>query len=539
MDQIYMNFLNESKRDFFGPIFAIGDWAKGLNVVLQPLVVKIQMATFVLFYSRIEKFMIKQRKRILLFVAIPLLIIAGILGIHQLDGKQDFSVPEEKESVTDLADILERGVLRAATDYNSTNYFVYRGEPMGFHLEMLKHFARYLDVELEVSVSADLQDNIDFLLSEDGCDLIAQNLTITHSRSRQISFSEPHSQTRQVLVQRKPDGWFNMAGKEIEASLIRDPLELAGKTVHVSRNTAFVTRLEHLMEEIGDTIYIVESDQDMETLIDLVASGEIDYTVSDELLARLNQMYYAQIDAQTAVSFNQNLAWAVKPGSEDLLDALNAWLVSFRESNQYRALYQKYYSNPRSVFIAKSELHSLGGGRVSVFDDYFKRYAEIVGWDWRLIASLSYQESRFNPTAVSWAGAFGLMQLMPATAESLNVDEDASVSQHIAAGVRYLRWLDERLTDEIAHEEERVKFVLASYNVGIGHVLDARRLAEKYGKDPNVWKDNVDYFILNKSNPKYYRDPVVRYGYARGKEPYLYVTEIMERFRHYQNAVEV
>lgn len=187
--------------------------------------------------------------------------------------------------------------------------------------------------------------------------------------------------------------------------------------------------------------------------------------------------------------------------------------------------------------MARSQMHSLGGGKISPFDHYFKEYASIVGWDWRLIASLAFQESRFDPEAVSWAGAFGLMQLMPGTADVYNLIPESPVSAHILAGVNYLKWLDQVLSEHISDKDERVRFVLASYNVGIGHVLDARRLAEKYGKDPNVWKDNVDYFLLNKSQPKYYQDPVVRFGYARGVEPFNYVNEIMERYAHYRNAM--
>lgn len=188
--------------------------------------------------------------------------------------------------------------------------------------------------------------------------------------------------------------------------------------------------------------------------------------------------------------------------------------------------------------MARSPYHSLGGGRISVYDDYFKRFAEIVGWDWRLIASLAFQESRFNHEAVSWAGAFGIMQLMPNTAAMYNVSQTSAPIENIMAGIKYLDWINGRLKDVITDDQERIKFVLASYNVGLGHVMDARRLAEKYGKDPNIWKDNVDYFILNKSKPKYYLDPVVRHGYARGTEPFHYVSEILERYEHYLNAVE-
>lgn len=448
-------------------------------------------------------------------------------------------VEEEPEPVFDLSDIIERGTLRAVTEYNSTNYFIYRGEPMGFHLELLRHFATHIGVELDIIVSNDLSENFNCISLSDGCDLIAANLTVTGSRRQFISFAEPHSYTRQVLVQRKPDSWNQMRAAVMEEHLVRSPIGLAGKTIHVQRNSAFVSRLHHIMDEIGDTIYIVERDKNVEGLIQEVVEGKIDYTVSDEQLANLHQLYYANIDAGTPLSLEQMLSWAVRPGADDLLAAVNEWLNEFKASRNYSLLYNKYYNNPRIIYMSKSNLHSLGGGNISVFDDYFRRYSEIVGWDWRLIASLSYQESRFNPYAVSWAGAFGLMQLMPGTAEFLNVGADATVQEHIAGGIRYLRWLDERLANEIPDNEERIKFVLASYNVGLGHVLDARRLADKYGKDPNIWNDNVDYFVLNKSKPKYYLDPVVRHGYARGSEPYRYVREIIERYGHYKNALEV
>jgi membrane-bound lytic murein transglycosylase F len=481
----------------------------------------------------------QKRKRILLFLSISLLLITGFLTVRNFKADSDFVMEEKPVKSYDLSDVLERGVLRAATDYNSTNYFIYRGEPMGFHLELLSHFASHIGVDLDVSVSNDLSENIDCLTTLDGCDIIAANITVTQSRNRVLQFSEPHSRTRQMLVQRKPETWNMMSSREVDSRLIRSLLDLAGKEVHVQTHSAFVSRLQHLMEEIGDTIYVVERQETVERLIEEVAEGKIDYTISDEQLAYLHQLYYANIDAQTPISFEQNLSWAVREGSVELLAAINEWLKVFKTTRKYSDIYNKYYRNPRIVFMAKSELHSLGGGKISVFDEYFKRYADIVGWDWRLIASLSYQESRFNPSAESWAGAYGIMQLMPGTAEFLNIGSDASVQEHIAGGIRYLKWLDGRLSDIIADEDERVHFILASYNMGIGHVLDARRLAEKYGKNPNIWSGHVDYFVLNKSEPKYYLDPVVRHGYARGSEPYNYVTEIMDRYRHYTNAFDV
>jgi membrane-bound lytic murein transglycosylase F len=129
------------------------------------------------------------------------------------------------------------------------------------------------------------------------------------------------------------------------------------------------------------------------------------------------------------------------------------------------------------------------------------------------------------------------MQMMPATAKLLGIDSTASEFEQLEAGILYLKILDRELPDEISDPDERIKFILGAYNLGIAHVFDARRLAEKNGKDPNVWSGHVDYYILNKSNPAYYRDSVVRYGYARGEETYNFVLEVLDRFEHYKNVV--
>ncbi len=480
--------------------------------------------------------MFEKQKKLLPFIILSTILLAGIFIFSLIQQAHDLPLEEEAPTY-DIADILERGVLRAATNYNSTNYFIYRGEPMGFHLELLRQFAATIGVGLDVYVSNDLDEHFDCLLFGEGCDVIALDLTVTKTRREMLQFTVPHSQTRQVLVQRKQDVGNNAASAKKIPLMIANQYDLAAKTIYVQKNSAYVSRLHSLMEEIGDTIYIVEMQQDMEQLIEMVSRGDIDYTVSDEHIARLNSSYYSNIDVQIPLSFEQHLSWAVRPGADNLLAAINDWLVDFKQTRQYSSIYNKYYKNPRGVFLAKSIMHSQGGGRVSAYDHYFRQYADMIGWDWRLLASVAFQESRFDPEAVSWAGAFGVMQLMPGTAEAYDVDQDSPVADNIRAGAAYLRWIDNVLSEHIKDDEERLKFVLAAYNVGIGHVLDARRLAEKYGKDPNVWKDHVDYYVLNKSNPDYYRDPVVRFGYARGSEPFHYVNEILERYAHYVNAL--
>ncbi|MFP4367810.1 MAG: transporter substrate-binding domain-containing protein, partial [Bacteroidales bacterium] len=328
--------------------------------------------------------------------------------------------PPEKTEEPEIPHYQEKGRIVAVTDYNSTNYFIYRGEPMGYQYELLNLLAEHLDVGLDVIVNNDLDESFQCLLSGD-CDLLAKNITVTGERARIVDFTEPHSQTRQVLIQRMPDEWQYMTDRELDLNLIRSPLELGGKRVHVQRNSAYASRLKNLMEEIGDTIIIEQVDMVAEQLITMVAEGKIEYTVTDENIAMVNHTYYDNLDIGTAVSFTQNLAWAVRKGDNHLLDSINDWLVNFKSTIDYRLLYAKYFKNQRSARIVRSDFYVLSSGRISAFDDLIKKYSEEIDWDWRLLASMIYQESRFRREAESWAGAKGLMQLMPNTARRFGV----------------------------------------------------------------------------------------------------------------------
>ena len=253
----------------------------------------------------------------------------------------------------------------------------------------------------------------------------------------------------------------------------------------------------------------------------------------------VNRTYYPDLDLLTQVSFEQNLAWAVrKSGSDKLLAELNKWIEGFRNSKRYALLYAKYFKNSRSKHIVQSDYFNLGRGNISQWDKYFKQYSDSIGWDWRLLASLVLQESRFDPDVKSWSGAYGLMQLMPSTGQQFGIDIYASPENNIRAGIKYIQWLQELFLDKVADEHERIKFVLAAYNVGPGHVLDARQLARKNGRNPEVWDENVAYYLLRKSDPQYYHDPVVEHGFCRGEEPYNYVIEVLDRYDHYKNFLE-
>lgn len=471
-------------------------------------------------------------------VVILVLISLGECGQEKLDQSKTGTISGKSANIV-LNRILKSKKLVATTDYNSTNYFIYRGEPMGYEYELLKLFCQYLGVKLELKIINDLDESFG-CVNDNNCDVIALGLTVTKDRMKKIDFTKPLLQTRQMLIQRKPENWRKMRSyDEIEKHLIRNPLKLAGKTIHIQKNTIYGKRLKNLSDEIGADINIVEHpDATVEDLITMVNNGDIDYTVCDEYIALVNQKFYPDIDVKTAISFPQNLAWAVKKGATGLLDTINDWLESFKKTRTATFLYAKYFRNTRTVNIAKSDYYSLTGGKISPYDNIIKKYSSLIGWDWRLLASLIYQESRFYPEARSWAGAFGLMQLMPHTAEKYGIDSTSPPEAQIKAGVKFIKLLDKQFENKIEDKRERTKFVLAAYNAGIAHVYDARRLAQKYHKDPNVWDNNVDYFLLNKSKPEFYNDSVVKYGYCRGDEPYKFVNQILERYHLYKDVIQ-
>jgi membrane-bound lytic murein transglycosylase F len=440
----------------------------------------------------------------------------------------------------DLPDIVEKGALTALTSYSSTSYFIYKGQVMGYEYELLQQLADYLGLELKVKVVVDMDRIIPMLLKGQG-DIIAHGLAVTSQRRQDVVFTDYHTRTHQVLVQRKPHSWRSMKLHEIERALIRDPLDLIGQKVHVRKNTSYYKRLLNLSQEIGGDIDIVPISGDIgtEEIIRMVADGDIDYTIADQHIAVINAASLPILDVETAVSFNQRLAWAVRPNSPKLLQQVNSWLAEIKETPDYYALFNKYFKNKRAFRArAKSEYLSTKNGRISEYDELMKQHAQKINWDWRLLAAMMYVESRFEPKAGSWAGATGLMQIMPATAQQLGFSprqlKDPETS--IQAGIAYLADLQNRWKT-IPDPVERKKFILGSYNAGRNHIEDARKLAKKYKADPDVWTDNVEEYIKRKSIPKYYNDPVVQFGYARGSEPYDYVRTIFNLYSMYQSVI--
>lgn len=460
----------------------------------------------------------------------------GIETNKQADKKASLETIKDKKDA--LGGILKSGKLKAVTDFGPTSYFIYHGQPMGYQYELLNRFAYYLGVELDLKLEKDLLKSKKELLSSK-TDLIAMGLTVTNERKEMFDFSEPILFTRQVLVQRKPKGWRKMKTlDEIESHLIRNPIDLAGKDIYIKAGTIYKERLLEIQNSIADTINIIEDKRWTDKLIDAVAEGEIDFTVADEHNALVTARDYPNIDIKTTLSIPQKISWAVQKGQQPLLDTLNKWLKNYRKDIEFRLLYNKYFVNRRASKIANSTYNSYSGNQLSPYDDLIKKHSEIIGWDWRLIASLVYQESGFKPEVKSWVGAYGLMQLMPEVMEHFGIDSTASPEKQIIAGISHLKDIERMIKVVVTDSSEWVNFTLASYNSGIGHVMDARRLAKKYGKNPDVWEANVDEFILNLSDSEYYHDTLVKYGYMRGEETYNFVNEINYRYLQYKQLIK-
>lgn len=428
----------------------------------------------------------------------------------------------------DFDSIKKRDTLIALTSYSSVSYFIYKGTPMGYQYDLLKELTKHFDLELKIIVCENMDEVFSQLNNGEG-DIIAMNLTVTKQRMKNFEFTLPHTLTKQVLIQRKDN-----------ENYVESAIELADKTIYVRKNSSYYTRLKNLSEEIGEEIplEIVPGEYDDEMLIHMVANGDIDYTVTDENIALINQTYYPNIDINVAISLPQKLSWAVQKHSTKLKDSINIWLNSFVKTPKYASIYKKYFQNRKSYRArVNSEFYSIKSGKISKYDDIIKKYSNKYGWDWRLVASLIYEESRFIDTARSWAGAYGLMQLMPQTALDLGIDSVSNAEMNIYAGIKYLKNLDDIWQEKIPDSIERIKFILASYNVGTGHILDARKLAKKYNMDTNIWEENVAYFLQKKSNPRYFNDDVVKYGYCKGYVAYRYVKNILDRYEHYKQVI--
>lgn len=440
-------------------------------------------------------------------------------GGHKQEEKEDVPVP------VDLPQLKAEGEITAVTLYSSTSYFQYKMQPMGYEYDLIKDFAQSQGLKLNIKVAENPTRLVEMLEAGEA-DVVAYPIPFNNKLKDEVIYCGREDISSQVLVQRANKG----------DTILTDVTQLIGKEVFVKPNTKYHERLKNLDVELGGGIRIEDIGKDTvttEDLIEMVSLGQIPYTVSDDNTARLNKTYYWNINADLKVSFPQRSSWVVRKSSPELAAAINEWASDKTGKHVFKAATKRYFELSKQPFTA--DIPEVKNGHVSPYDLLFKKHAKNIGWDWQLLASIAYQESRFNPTVVSWAGAEGLMGIMPNTAKALGVTphELKDPDTGVRTGVDCLRRFRQGFS-EITDPEEKIKFTLASYNAGIGHVYDAQRLAEKYGKDPKKWDNNVEEYVRLKSDPEYYNDPVCKHGYLRGSETYNYVREVMERYHYYK-----
>ncbi len=450
-------------------------------------------------------------------VAMVLLIPAA--GCHF--GNRQEQKPQTAEIVPDT--------LHAVTLYGPTSYFIYRGQEMGFDYDNLTQFAKDEGMVLDLKVATSLPSLLDSI-SSGKAQLAAYPIPRIEEYMHIVRHCGPKEVTQQVLVQPAGEG------------RITDVTQLVGKTVYVEKDSKYHYRLQNLDNELGGGIDIKAISRDtliVEDLIEMVDKGEIPLTVVDSDIAELNKSYYPRLDIGMKISLDQYSSWAVGLNCDSIAAKLDRWEQKHHSSDMLKSIYKKYFEiskNPGFTASGISDLHLKKGGPISVYDEVFRRHSGIPGYDWRLLAAIGYNESRFDNNVVSWAGAKGLMQLMPATAEAMGVNAESITvpERNIYAAAKLLKKLDDSLASKVEDKEERMKFVVAAYNSGLGHIFDAIALADKYGLDSDVWLGNVSEAALLKSRPKYYNDPVVKNGYFRGRETVDFVDKVMDTYSYFK-----
>lgn len=412
-----------------------------------------------------------------------------------------------------LQRILERGYVNVGTIYGANSYFIDATGPAGFEYELAKKYAQYLNVELRVSPSYSL-DELFSRLDSGEVDFLAAGLSVTNQRLTQYDFSPSYDNVSQKLVFKQG----NVRPRSIK--------DLTGKLM-VSSNSSHLENLQRL-KQTNDSLSWQESGElDSEELLIKVLEGGIDYTVVDSHILAINRRYYPDISIGFTIKKAEPLAWAMKKqGDNSIFASVVEFFGQVHHDGTLLALDDKYYGHVESFnyvdtqsFIASIEK------TLPKYQPLFEKYSEEI--DWKLLAAISYQESHWNPKARSHTGVRGMMMLTLPTAKQMGVTSRLDAEQSIQGGAKYLRRMIKKIPDRI-EEPDRVWFALASYNIGFGHVNDARIITQRQGGDPDRWVDVKSRLPLLKQK-KYYKK--TKYGYARGDEPVHYVENI-RRYYH-------
>jgi membrane-bound lytic murein transglycosylase F len=409
-----------------------------------------------------------------------------------------------------LERIQQQNELIVITRNSATTYYEGPDGPTGFEYELARYFADYLGVELHIVIPPSFNDILPLVALGD-THLAAAGLTITEKRREKVRFGPVYYQITPQLVYRS-------------GSLRpRTPADLQG-TLEVVAGSSHEERLEELKQEYPELSWESQPEQSSEELLTLVWQQLIDYTVADSNELAVNRHYYPELKPAFDLDEPQSLAWAF-PNSEDksLYLAAGAFFEQIRRDGSLEQLIERYYGHIESFdYVGTRRYQAHVEQRLPQYQELFVEAGGEIGMDWRLLAAIAYQESHWDPDAVSPTGVRGLMMLTLDTASDLGIENRRDPAQSIAGGAEYIASMKQRLPERIT-EPDRTWLALAAYNVGLGHLEDARKLTLKNKGDPDRWVD-VKKNLPLLSKQKWFQQ--TRYGYARGREPVRYVENI-------------
>ena len=407
--------------------------------------------------------------------------------------------------------ILEAGELRVMSRNGPTTYYEDADGLNGFEYHLAGLFADYLGVKLTLVEEEDLDKMFD-LIGTDKADIAAAGLTVTSARSNQARFTQPYMEVTQQLIYRQGNP---------EPETIED---LYGKNILVIRGSSHAERMQELKQDHPELIWKERLDVEMIDLMEMVHDGDIDLAVVDSNAFDINRANFPQARFAFDISKPQHLAWAIPKGNDSSLYTLaNQFIIDSTNNGSIEELTELFYGHVNEI--------NRGGAltfakriktRLPRWKPLLKKAGKIYDIDWRLLAAISYQESHWNPLARSYTGVKGLMMLTKGTAKDMGISDRVDPSQSIHGGAKYFKYMLTRLPKDITYPD-RLWLALAAYNVGFGHLEDARVLTEKQGGDPDKWLDIRQRLPLL-AKRKYHRN--TKHGYARGWEPVKYVQHI-------------
>ncbi|MCU1719587.1 membrane-bound lytic murein transglycosylase MltF [Pseudomonas sp. 5P_3.1_Bac2] len=418
----------------------------------------------------------------------------------------------EETKPSTLERIQAEGTLRVITRNSPATYFEDRNGETGFEYELVKRFAEDLGLKLEIQTADSLDDLFSSLKKPDGPVLAAAGLVSTPGRSQSALFSDEYLQvTPQVIYrngQRRPTG----------------PEDLIGKRILVLKGSSHAEQLAALKLQYPELNYEESAAVEVVDLLRMVDEGQIDITLVDSNELAMNQVYFPNVRVGFDIGEAQKLAWAVAPGEDhSLLDEVNAFLKRAKDNGSLQRLKDRYYGHVDVLgYVGAYTFAQHLQQRLPRYEKFFRDAAQAHKIDWRLLAAIGYQESLWQPGATSKTGVRGLMMLTLRTAQAMGVSNRLDPKQSIVGGAKYIVYMKEQLPESI-QEPDRTWFALAAYNVGSGHLEDARKLTKAEGLNPDKWLD-VQKILPRLAQKQWFSK--TRYGYARGGEPVHFVRNI-------------